>query len=49
VPQIREGEAADLTLLDSDINGMHPAMLRKVGVAASVVDGEVVYSFEGSA
>jgi hypothetical protein len=46
--QIIEGGRADFTLLDSDIDGIHPAMLRKVGTAATVVDGRVVYSFEGT-
>jgi predicted amidohydrolase YtcJ len=45
---IEEGGRADFTLLDSDIEGMHPAMLRKVGVAATIVGGRAVYSFEGS-
>jgi predicted amidohydrolase YtcJ len=42
-----EGGRADLTLLDSDIEGMHPALFRKVGVAATVVDGLVINSFGG--
>jgi predicted amidohydrolase YtcJ len=46
--EIREGALADLTVLDSDIEGMHPAMLRKVGVAATVVNGQVAYSYEGA-
>ncbi len=45
---IEEGGVASLTVLDSDIEGMHPAMLRKVGVAATVVSGEIAYSFEGA-
>jgi hypothetical protein len=45
--QIVEEGRADFTLLDSDVEGIHPAMLRKVGTAATVVDGRVVYSFEG--
>lgn len=44
---IREGGVADLTLLDSDIREMHPALLRKVGVAATIVGGKIVYSYEG--
>lgn len=44
---IRVGARADFTLLDSDVEGMHAAMLRKVGVAATIVGGELVYSFEG--
>jgi predicted amidohydrolase YtcJ len=46
--RLAEGGRADLTLLDSDVSGMHPAMLRKVRPAAVVVGGRVVYSFEGS-
>ena len=46
---LREGSRADFTLLDSNVEGMHPAMLRKVRTAATVVAGEVVYSFEGGA
>ncbi len=45
---MEEGGVASLTILDSDIEEMHPAMLRKVGVAATVVNGETVYSFEGT-
>ncbi|MDG6901433.1 MAG: amidohydrolase [Nitrososphaerota archaeon] len=41
---LKEGSQADLTLLDSDIRGMHPALLRKVTAAATVVAGELVYS-----
>lgn len=44
---IKEGKVADLVLLDSDIQDMHPALLRKVGVAATIADGKVVYSYEG--
>lgn len=45
---LNEGGRADFTLLDSDVEGMHPAMFRKVGTAATIVDGEVAYSYEGS-
>jgi len=45
--EIREGFLADLTILDSDIRDIHPAMLRKVGIAATVVNGRVAYSYEG--
>ncbi|QQG49018.1 MAG: amidohydrolase [archaeon] len=38
------GARADLCLLDSDVEGMHPALLRKVRVSATVVGGEPVYS-----
>ncbi len=44
---LSEGSSANFTLLDSDIEGMHPAMFRKVEVAATVVGGEVVYSSQG--
>jgi predicted amidohydrolase YtcJ len=43
-----EGGRADMTLLDSDVGGMHPALFRKVGVAATVVDGTVIHSFGGA-
>jgi predicted amidohydrolase YtcJ len=46
--KIVEGGRGDLTLLDSDIDEMHPAMFRKVGVAATILGGELAYSFEGS-
>ena len=42
---VSEGAPASLTLLDSDVTGMHPALLRKVGVLATVVAGTVVHSF----
>lgn len=42
---LSEGTPANLTLLDSDVSDMHPALLRKVGVLATVVDGAVVHSF----
>jgi predicted amidohydrolase YtcJ len=42
------GGPATMTLLDSDVEGMHPALFRKVGVAATVVDGSVVHSYAGS-
>jgi len=45
---LSEGARANLTLLDSDPSDMHPALLRKVGVLATIVDGTVVHSF-GSA
>jgi predicted amidohydrolase YtcJ len=44
---MREGFLTDLTILDSDTRNIHPAMLRKVGVAATVVNGRVAYSYEG--
>jgi hypothetical protein len=39
------GFPANFTLLDSDTTGMHPALFRKVGVLATVVDGVVVHSY----
>ncbi|HXW95876.1 MAG TPA: amidohydrolase [Nitrososphaerales archaeon] len=42
---VSEGSIADLTLLDSETSSMHPALLRKVGVLATVVDGMVVHSY----
>jgi hypothetical protein len=42
---LSEGSQANLTLLDSDTSGMHPALLRKVGVLATVVDGTLVHSY----
>lgn len=42
-----EGGRADMTLFDSDVGGMHPALFRKVGVAATVVDGSAIHSFGG--
>ncbi len=42
---VTEGSPANLTLLDSDAEGMHPALLRKVGVLATVVNGSLVHSY----
>lgn len=44
---LAEGADANLTLLDSDVEGMHSAMLRNVGVAATIVGGRLVYSSAG--
>jgi len=44
-PGLREGAPADLTLLDSDVSGMHPALFRKVGVLATLVNGSLVHSY----
>jgi predicted amidohydrolase YtcJ len=41
------GYRADVVLLDSIVEGMHPALLRKVRVATSIVRGMVVYSSDG--
>ena len=43
-----EGGRADMTLFDSDVEGMHPALFRKVGVAATIVDGSAIHSFGGA-
>ncbi len=45
---LAEGADANLTLLDSDVEGMHPAMVRKVGIAATFVGGRPVYSSAGA-
>ncbi len=39
------GSPANLTLLDSKVEGMHPALFRKVGVLATVVQGKLVHSY----
>jgi predicted amidohydrolase YtcJ len=44
---LAEGADANLTLLDSDVEGIHPAMLRKVGIAATFVGGKPIYSSAG--
>jgi predicted amidohydrolase YtcJ len=45
--ELAEGADANLTLLDSDVEGMHPAMVRKVRIAATFVNGKLVYSSAG--
>jgi predicted amidohydrolase YtcJ len=45
---VNEGSPADLTLLDSDTEDIHPALLRKVGALATVVGGILTHSFGGS-
>jgi len=45
--ELTEGATANLTLLDSDIEGMHPAMVRKVGIAATLVDGSLIFASAG--
>lgn len=42
--ELKEGSQADLTLLDTSIQGIHHALLRKVGISATIVGGEVVHS-----
>jgi len=42
---VQEGDLANLTLLDTDTEGIHPALLRKVGALATVVRGAVVHSY----
>jgi predicted amidohydrolase YtcJ len=44
---VEVGAPANLTLVDSDITGMHPALFRKLGVLATIVDGSVVHSIGG--
>jgi hypothetical protein len=46
---LKEGMTGDLTILDSNIRGIHPAMMRRVGIAATIVGGRIVYSYEGLA
>jgi predicted amidohydrolase YtcJ len=41
---VRQGGPADLTLLDSNVEGMHPALFRKVGVLAVVIGGVLASS-----
>lgn len=41
---LKEDSLGDLTLLDSDIRKAHPTLLRRVGVAATIVGGELAYS-----
>lgn len=43
---ISEGAAATFTIVDSNITEMHPALLRKVGILATVVEGSVVHSYD---
>jgi len=45
---VREGGPAELTLLDSDTEAIHPALLRKVGALATVVGGELTHSYVGA-
>ena len=42
---LSEGSPATLTLLDSDTRGIHPALFRKTGVLATLVDGVAVHSY----
>jgi hypothetical protein len=45
---LAEGADANLTLLDSEVEGMHPAMVRKVRIAATFVNGKLAYSSTGA-
>ena len=45
--EVKEGSPANLTLLDSDLTGMHPALFRKLGGLATIADGIVVHSYGG--
>jgi predicted amidohydrolase YtcJ len=47
--RLEKGAGGDLVVLDSDVTGMHPAELRKVAIATTVVAGSVVYSYGGAA
>ena len=42
---VKEGSPATFTLLDAEAAGAHPALFRKIGVLATVVDGNVVHSY----
>ncbi len=44
---IKEGMMADLTVLDSNLSDTHPAMIRRVGIAITIVAGRIAYSYEG--
>jgi len=46
--RVEVGSRANLTLLDSATEGLHPALFRKVGVLATVVEGSVVHSYGGA-
>jgi predicted amidohydrolase YtcJ len=45
---VKEGGRADLTLLDSDVEGMHPALFRKVRAAAVIMGGRIIYAYDGA-
>ncbi|MBI3858799.1 MAG: amidohydrolase [Thaumarchaeota archaeon] len=45
---VEVGMPGSFTLFDADVEGLHPAMLRKVGIAATIVEGRIVYSYEGT-
>jgi predicted amidohydrolase YtcJ len=47
--EVREGFAADLALMDTDLTKIHPAMLRKVGVGMTLVAGRTAFSYLGAA
>ena len=42
---VSEGSPANLTLLDTETTGLHPALFRKVGVLATLVEGLAVHSY----
>jgi len=42
---VSEGSPANLTLLDTETTGSHPALFRKVGVLATLVEGMAVHSY----
>jgi hypothetical protein len=43
---VAEGSTANLTLLDTETTGAHPALFRKAGVLATLVEGVAVHSYE---
>jgi hypothetical protein len=45
---IAEGADADFALPDSDLGGMHPALIRKVGITATFVDGRLIFTSAGA-
>ena len=42
---LQEGSPANLTLVDTDASEAHPALFRKVGMLATVVEGTIVHSY----
>jgi hypothetical protein len=42
---VSEGSPANLTLFDTETTGSHPALFRKVGVLATLVEGLAVHSY----
>ncbi|MDG6988461.1 MAG: amidohydrolase [Nitrososphaerota archaeon] len=46
-PGFGEGEAADFTVFDSAVAGLHPALFRKVGIVGTVAGGTFAHRFGG--